>query len=56
MNYFWKLTLQINKGFSSYLAKYLEYQFRLKPSISTVVMGGIGFFGIIGGIFGNFII
>jgi hypothetical protein len=37
------------KGFSSYLTKYLEYQYRLSASTATMIAGGIGFISLIGG-------
>ena len=32
------------KGFSSYLTKYLEYEYRLPASTASVITGSLGFF------------
>ena len=37
------------KGFSSYLTKYLEYQYRLSASTSTMIAGTIGFISLVFG-------
>lgn len=37
------------KGFSSYLTKYLEYEYRLTAAQSTILTGAIGFISMIGG-------
>jgi hypothetical protein len=37
------------KGFSSYLTKYLEYQYRLPASTATMIAGGIGFISLVFG-------
>lgn len=39
------------KGFSSYLSKYLEYQYRLAASTATMIVGAIGFVSLIVGVF-----
>jgi organic anion transporter 4A len=39
----------IIKGFSSYLTKYLEYQYRLPASTSTMIAGTIGFISLVFG-------
>ena len=45
------------KGFSSYLTKYLEYEYRLKASTATMIAGAIGFISLIGGaLLGAFLI
>jgi organic anion transporter 4A len=45
------------KGYSSYLTKYLEYQYRLPASTATIITGGIGFVSLIGGsLLGAFLI
>lgn len=37
------------KGFSSYLTKYLEYQYRLPASTATMIAGAIGFISLVFG-------
>lgn len=45
------------KGFSSYLTKYIEYQYRLPASTATMIAGAIGFISLIGGaLLGAFLI
>jgi hypothetical protein len=45
------------KGFSSYLTKYLEYEYRLPASTSTILTGSIGFISMIGGaLLGSYLI
>ena len=45
------------KGYSSYLTKYLQYQYRLPASTATMITGGIGFVSLIGGsLLGGFLI
>lgn len=45
------------KGFSSYLSKYLEYQYRLSASTATMMVGGIGFVSLMLGVFfGSFLV
>lgn len=39
------------KGFSSYLAKYLEYQYRLAASTATMIVGALGFVSLMLGVF-----
>ncbi len=45
------------KGFSSYLTKYLEYEYRLPASSATILTGTIGFISMIGGaLLGSYLI
>lgn len=45
------------KGFSSYLTKYLEYEYRLAASTSTMIAGAIGFLSLVfGALSGAFLI
>lgn len=45
------------KGFSSYLAKYLEYQYRLAASTATMIVGALGFVSLMLGVFlGSFLV
>ena len=45
------------KGFSSYLTKYLEYEYRLPASTATIITGIIGFISMIGGaLLGSYLI
>ena len=45
------------KGFSSYLTKYLQFQYRLEAGQATTYAGGIGFFSLVGGsLLGGFFI
>lgn len=37
------------KGYSSYLTKFLEYQYRLPASTATMIAGAIGFVSLVGG-------
>jgi hypothetical protein len=38
------------KGFSSYLSKYIEYQYRLPASTATMIVGTMAFISLIGGV------
>lgn len=45
------------KGFSSYLSKYLEYQYRLSASTATMIVGALGFVSLMLGVFlGSFLV
>jgi organic anion transporter 4A len=45
------------KGYSSYLTKYLEFQYRLQSYTATIIAGGIGFVSLVGGsLLGGFLI
>lgn len=45
------------KGYSSYLTKYLQFQYRLQASTATMIAGGLGFISLVGGsLIGGFLI